>query len=199
MTTPAEQFWTWVVANAETLRDVCDRDAPILDELLEQLHAYRPGLYFELGGTPGETTELIISAEGVAERFDAVRELVAAAPALDGWEFIAFKPAHGFTFVTEHGRARIDAARSWFLPMESAARPDQLGLRLAVDDYTAEVHEDFLFAAFIVLDVGLGELSAARDIQHVAVGRTPADPAAEGYIALPELPSYIRWRAQRRA
>jgi hypothetical protein len=113
--------------------------------------------------------------------------------------FIAFKPAHGFTFVTEHGRARIEAAKSWFLPLESSAKQDQFGLRLGVDDYTQDAHEDYLFAAFIVLDTGLGELSAARDIGHVEVGRTPPDPAAEGYLELPELPAFIRWRAKRRA
>ena len=129
---PAERFWSWVVANEPTLRTVGDHHAPILDELLEQLHAYSPGLFFELGGIAGETTELIISAEGKAERFDAVKALVAAAPPLDGWEFIAFKPAHGFTFVTEHGRARIDAAKARFLPLESATKPDQLLRRIVL-------------------------------------------------------------------
>lgn len=188
------RFWTWVAAREQSLRAITDRDAPILDELLERLHACSPGLFFELGGTPGDTTELIITAEGVAERFDAVRQVVRAAPALTGWEFIAFKPAHGFAFVTQHGQARIDAARSWFLPLESASRPDQFGIRLACDEYDPDAHEDFLFAAYIVIDTGLGELAAARDVHHIEVELTPATPATSDYLPLPELPAFLSRR-----
>ena len=102
---PAARFWSWFAANASALRTVAGSE----DLLLDRLHGYCPELFFEIGGAPGGATELIITAEGDRSRFDAVRALVAAAPALVGWTFIAFRPPQGFAFVTRHERAEIDA------------------------------------------------------------------------------------------
>ena len=57
--TPADRFWEWIAANQRALRRSPASDAPILDELLERLHAYDPDVYFLIGGIPGGTTELI--------------------------------------------------------------------------------------------------------------------------------------------
>jgi len=194
----AEEFWAWVVANERKLREASNANDPVLDDLLRQLHAYCSDLYFEIGGVVDGATELIITAEGNSSYFDAVRRLVELAPALPGWKFVAFKPPHGFAFVTKHGRATINAAKAWFLVLTSASRPDLLGLRIACDEYTPDAHDDFLFGARIAIQAGLGEVSAARDVQHVEVGRTPDSPAADGYIALRELPKYLAWRAKSR-
>ena len=62
----------------------------ILDELLDNLHAYCDKLYFNIGGEYGGQQELTITAEGKTDYFDAVEELIKEAPELEGWSFIAF-------------------------------------------------------------------------------------------------------------
>jgi hypothetical protein len=51
----------------------------------------------------------------------------------------------------------------------------------------------------VILDTGLGERSAALDLQHTEVVGAPTDPASLGYIELPELAEYIAWRKKRLA
>jgi hypothetical protein len=189
-------FWKWVSSHAQELRRRLEGADPLLDDVRNELHRYCPELYFEVGGLPGATTALIITAEGNSSAFDAVRALVDAAPSLPGWEFIAFKPAQGFAFVTEHGRARIDASRSWFMPLESKSAPTQFGLVLACDEYSPDAHDDFMFAARVVIRTGLGELAAATSVHHIEIEETPSAPASRGYIELPELPQYLSWRAR---
>jgi hypothetical protein len=119
---------------------------------------------------------------------------VEAAPRIDGWKFVAFKPAAGFGFVTQYESARIDASKSWFMPLESKLEPKHFGMRLACDDYVAEHREDFLAAAQLVVETGLGELAAAENVSFLDVERTPTSPADRGYLELPALAAYLDWR-----
>lgn len=194
----ADRFWLWFTANAQQLRPIeASRKEAHLDEVLEHLHAYAPKLFFEIGGAPDGPTELVITAPGDRELFHAVEALIARAPSLDGWRFIAFKPAHGFDFVTEYGATRLDPAKCWFMPLTSTRQPGQLGLRVACPDFDPDHRDDFENAVHVVLHTALGEMSAAQDIDHVEVGALPDDPEDDGYIELIELPAYITWRCSR--
>ena len=54
-------------------------------------------------------------------------------------------------------------------------------------------------AVLVILDTGLGERSAALDLQHTEVTELPTDPESLGYIELPELADYVAWRKKRLA
>ncbi len=188
-----EDFWRSFVEAASSLADVDrpDREQQ-LDALLEALHRYHESLYFEVGGPPEGPNELVITAEGRREHFDIVKALVASAPTLDDWVFIALKPAHGFRFVTEYEGVAADPKEMWFLPLEDSE--GRLGLRIAGPAYEHERLDEFRYACLLQLDGGLGEEQAQREVAHVEVAELPADPAAAGYIELVELPAFIQWR-----
>lgn len=198
MTSSAAAFWRWVAEHEAELRAVIAEptgEEPVLEALLEALHAVDPNLYYLLGGD--ETGhELIITAEGELKAFPAVQALVAAAPALPGWQFIAFKPPMGCDFVLRHEAASIDANQTWFLP---ATSPSGFGVKLACPSFTGKHADDYEFAAIELLDVVLGELVAARDVKHLEVVKLPASPETAGFRRLAELPDFLaaRGAAQR--
>jgi len=195
-----EQFWAWFTANEARFRGIRRLDnEPLLDEILSHLHAYSERLFFMIGGDPDRPTELIVTAEGDKRAFGAVRALVDAAPKLAGWKFIAFKPAGGFAFVCTWEGARIDVKRAWFLPLLSTTTPAQFGVRLGCDEYVETLHDEFVAAAYVVLDTALGELVAASEIHHVDVGLTPSEPESQGYMRLSELPAFIAWQNAKAA
>jgi hypothetical protein len=197
--TKARRFWEWFVRNEPRLRvRQKPRDEALLDEVLNQLHEYCDQLWFEYGGMPEGPHEFIISAGGHVEFFAAARRLVAAAPDIPNWRFIALKPASGFDFVTEYQELLLDPGKMWFLPLKSGSNPDDLGLLITGPAHAEASRRDFLAACWVVLDCGLGEQAAAENIQHLEVGPMPDDPPANGYIELHDLKEYIEWRTRRK-
>jgi hypothetical protein len=193
-------FWSWFEksrARLETYTD--DEREGVLDEILEELHKYSAGLWFEIGGHPEGPKELIISAEGDSDYFAEVVSLVAQAPKFDGWKFIAFKPPQGFEFTTTYEDLHVDPAKSWFLPLDSASDPKSLGLRVAVADFNESKAKAFTTAVYLVVDAGLGELRAGKYINYVEVVAVPSNPEIEGFIELTELDQYITWREAKRS
>jgi hypothetical protein len=202
MTDPSDDvraFWEWFALHEARFRSIDSSRDPRLDEILRRLHGFSPKLYFEIGGAPEGPTEFIVTAEGRRDLYSEVRRLIAAAPALDGWRFIAFKPAHGFDFVTDYEGVHVDPKRCWFMPLTSAKRPNSLGLRIAVPDFQELRRDAFVTALLKVLDTALGELAAAEEIETVVVAPLPADPPRDGWIELIELPAYLMWRRRRAA
>jgi hypothetical protein len=199
---PVSAFWRWFAANEARFRAVAiagtARDA-LLDEIQEQLHTVNPQLYFEIGSARGGPTQLVITAAGRRDLFAVVHDLVVAAPALEGWSFVALKPAAGFEFEAQYGAATVDPEACWFLPLESAAEPGRLGVLVGCPGFDPAVRQDFENAVLVALDTGLGEQRAAEQIGHVEVGPLPRAPAEEGLIELPELPAFLDWWRAHRA
>src|SRR5262245_24391790 len=84
------QFWNWFVAHETDLWAVPDREDPWLDQLHEALSTYREGLSFELSDEEGGVRDLIVSASGDRDLFEAVDALVKDAPSLERWRIIPF-------------------------------------------------------------------------------------------------------------
>ncbi len=195
--TTANEFWTWFAANEARFRNLAGPEAEteaLLDEILDHLHEFSDGLYFEIGGPADGPLELIITAEGDADFFPQVRDLVAQAPPIPGWKVIAFRPAMGFEYVIDCSGLEISPQDCWFEPMASAEAPEQFGMRVVGPGYTEESQEDFAAAICQIIEVGLGEIAAADEIHYLEFGPLPADPEAEGYLELPALAAYLEWR-----
>ena len=91
------RFWKWFAVHQTSYLHLDEKEHDeveyLLNELLQQLHVYCDKLVFQIGGSEPEVKELIISAEGNAEYFGIVEELVFMAPKLQHWRFIALAPA----------------------------------------------------------------------------------------------------------
>lgn len=195
----AKDFWDWFKKNNAKyffLNQIDDEEEreKLLNEFMEQLHKYSEKLFFEIGGHPDETQDLIITAEGNMDYFAKVEELVNKAPQIKNWNIIAFKPPVDSNFVTEYNGVKIDPLKAWFMPLENKNAPKQLGLKIYTLDYSPSRNNDYLTAAYIALDSLLGEKSSALNVQHVEVAELLNDFQKEKLISLSQLPQYLKWK-----
>jgi hypothetical protein len=195
-------FWSWFRQNKPALDQLDDPDEPFWDDALAELAKVHPELRFALssleGAPKGAPREFVLTASCDTELFDTVDALVAAAPKLPGWQWVALKPPMGFDFVTEFEDLTLDPAEMWFFPVRDSARPRMLALRIATPGITRRKEGQYFEAVAIVLETGLGERSAASDLQDLQVVAPPQNLKAEGYAPLKDLPAYIAWNKANR-
>lgn len=191
------EFWSWFAAHQSELSRLLTPQERFWDVVLEQIKKVDAHLAFELSRDCHPAREFVITAGGHVDSFSIAEELVGLAPDVEGWTFVALKPAQGFKFKTTYEGIDFDPRRMWFLPLDSASRPMALGIRVGVPDLhcinKATAHD----AVLVILETGIGERSAALDIQHTEVTDLPSDPPSLGYIELCELADYIKWRKTR--
>lgn len=161
------------------------------DEALGKIKQIDRSLAFELGMLTN-MRELVITSQGHADAFPLVEALVAQAPPALNWKFTALKPPMGFAFTTTYEGIRFDPRQMWFLPLKSASRPTQLGLRVCIPDFSPAIKREAKNAIAIILATALGEREAAM-IDHTEVANLPSSPGVAGYTRLDELPRYIEW------
>ena len=191
------QFWNWFESRQASflfLNEVSAQEKDrLMNDLLEQLHAYSTGLYYEIGGHPDEDeVELIITAEGNRDYFEKVETLVDGAPVLKNWRFIKFRQAHGPGFVTEYDGTRFDPDKILFIPLIHKTNPSKIGFNVCYSELTEENRAKYLSATYILLDTLLGEKAAVCDIDFFDVVNTPQDILDYDIGHLSGIADYIR-------
>lgn len=190
-----KQFWDWFVRHARQLRNPSGRSyEQLTDELLDILQGYHEGLSFEIGSD--EIEELVITAYGDTDHFDAIEKLVSQAPPITGWKVTAFKPPMEGDFRLEMDDVLIDTAHTFFVPLESLSAPDDVGLRVYLDGFDPARDESYMCALSTALQTILGEKSFAYDVQHIEIEPLPGDTA--GLIPISGIPDYIKWKKEQR-
>jgi hypothetical protein len=193
-----KEFWRWFQAHREEFYVLTDTAAPFWDVALGQLQRLDKRLWFELSmPDDDDDREFIITVEGHADIFPLADAIIALAPQISGWQLIALKPPMGFDFTTTYEGIRFEPRAMWFLPLDSSSRPEDLGLRVGVPNFTDDIKRQASNAVAVILDTALGERAAALDIQHLEVSALPESPESHGYIELYELPTYIESRKRR--
>ncbi|RTQ46242.1 DUF695 domain-containing protein [Hymenobacter gummosus] len=190
-------FWQWFGANHQRFFDAVKRhdnlDEEFFDELSPQLDEVNPDYYF-LVGMDDDTAELVITVDGAVQNIVFAEELVAAAPSLPGWRFVALKPAVGDSIsLTMDGRA-YNADNLSFYATTSSAYPDEIDLTFVYADWQPADEDAIRTGVLIFLDNYLGELSLATQIDETAVVG-PAAATGE-LIPLSKLQDYLHWRQQ---
>lgn len=195
MSLSPSSFLTWFQGFADRLPQ---NDVPntLQDELLSQLHCYDKRLFF-LICTNTSPCELIITADGNKDAFQSVDSLVAAAPKLVGWTFIALKPPMGFDFRITDGPISLDVSKLWFMPLYSSADPSALGIVLAFPDADFVLENQSVDTAYTILETSIGERSCTNNIAHVVVDDHPEAPEDNGYLKLIQLPDYIEFHKRQ--
>jgi hypothetical protein len=190
-------FWTWFASNNAAIRAMPNADAPFWDTVLAQLKRVHKGLAFEMSDEDRGIRDFVLTAQSDRRLFPLIDAMIAAAPPRRGWTFTALKPAMGFDFVTDYEGVKFDPKSMWFLPLNLKDHPAHLGLRIGIPRLRDQDHDAADFASRIILETALGERAAATDIRHIEVAALPSQPEKAGYIELPELPAYLKWRKSK--
>ena len=179
-----ERFWQWFEQNSSRLFAFeTDRDG-VFRDLTAALHKVHEGLTFEFGPVKNGKREFIVSADGIRDRFPAVQNLVAAAPAMSQWTVIPFRPPKGIGTVIQYEGQRVGPEDVWF---RAEADGDRIGLTLFVRGLTEETKQAFGGATFILLDSALGEFTVETRVGYIEWERLPDDPEAAGLQPFPAI------------
>jgi hypothetical protein len=188
-----QDFWTLFSLRADALSKIGSAEDPVYDEILAKLHEVHDGLFFEFSTKDG-ASELIITAEGERALFGLVDDIVASAPKVQGWSYVALKPKLGLArSITWEGHV-IDCAEVVFEPLEDEKSGD-FGIRLLVPDLAKDKEESAHNGLLRVLDHALGERRFADEIRFTEVSALDGD--ADDYIPLSALDRFIDWRKEQ--
>lgn len=187
-----ERFWCTFAVHRADLERIESAESPAYDNLLESLQRIDEGLYLEFCTTPG-ANELIISAEGDADLFPLVDEVVRQAPAMDDWAVFALKPKIGFPAATRWEGTNVTIGDVLVLPV--FRNTGEMGLRLYVHGLTEANKTDIHNALLRALDHGLGERRFAECVESTWV--YSAEDAPSQAFRLPELDAYLEARTKR--
>lgn len=132
--------------------------------------------------------EFIVSADGDRKLFSTAKRLVAAAPALPGWRFIALRPPKPV------GNLRLPSGRVlrlkdiWFIATPNGSGFD---VNLAINGFEPSTHEAFASGSFLMLDALLGEEVVETRIRGMRWMPLPTNPKPLGLRPISELPELL--------
>lgn len=182
-------FWQWFRETEDRLFHVEDPQDDVLALLGREMDRVARGLTFELGPVDDGRRELVVSADGIRERFPDVQRLVSSAPPLDRWTVTAFrqrKPPDLWRL--ELNGECLDHHDVWFQP---AVAQGHIHLTLFVRGLRAENKQTLQGATFLLLDCALGEFDVEQWIGELQWAPLPIDPVASGLHPFSDLPQTV--------
>lgn len=192
-----EEFWKWFSKEAKGFHRVIQSKERVLEDFInpmrEKLSELGNQYYILVGMLDEHTADLVISAEGVVKGVVFVEELINSAPAIEGWQFTALKPAldikdvnismDGYEFVS----AKIN-----FYSNDNPDYPDEIDITVTHDDLNEENRDIIINGLYLYLDNYLGELDFINKIDQLTV-KPPAE-AERDLIPIYKLKDFLHWR-----
>lgn len=184
--TQPRDFWAWFQANREFLTQYDTNTTAVTTAVGRRLQIVDRGLTFEMGRAPDGVYEFIVSAGGNRDVFTEVRRLVSAAPQIDDWRIIAFRPRRpeGLNLNLEYAGIKVSGGDLWYR-LESDG--GELALTLFVRGMTTDNRDIMARAGFIILDQVLGEYDTATKLRVIDFAALLADPETANLKPLSDL------------
>lgn len=177
-------FWSWFTQESEALRRL--EPQLMAERLVHALDAHVGAIGVLIADEEEDgALDVVLTAHREAVLFPAVKALVAEAPEVEGFRFIALKPASGFDFSLEVEDVEVDASVIRFEPLLGTAG---VGLKVYLPDEAAR-DEDVKDLIWLLLESGLGEEIAAG-ITHVEAAPL-SSPEAKDATPLPDLAGFL--------
>lgn len=188
--TKQQDFWAWFKENKDFLETFHTNTEAVTRAVGMRLLNVDRGLTYEMGQAADGIYEFIVSADGVRDVFPEVIKHVRAAPEIDGWRIIAFRPRKpdALNFKLEYAGLAISGNDIWY---RSEGEGDTFNLTVLVRGLNAQNEKKAIRAAFVMLDLALGEYDVATKLRSIDFGALPPDPDSQGLKPLSALPGEV--------
>ena len=172
-------FWTWFKEKESEFPATAEFGASYGKELSRRLALVHPGLVYEISVPENGPKELVISADGLRNLIPHVRNLVGAAPAVEGWTFTAFRPRMKdyAKFKLRFGGREFDPGKLWCYSRVQGGRFDLIVYHPA---YSDEARNLIMNGTYILLDMALGEFDVMTGIRSIDHQQLPENPESKG-------------------
>jgi hypothetical protein len=186
--TAQAQFWNWLIDHESELFNFDpereDERERLFDEVASELQKIDPDLSFEFGPNAKPRREFVISASGIHRAFPSVKALADAAPTLDRWNVIAFRPRRTPLNAVEFRGKRVDPRDVQFSLRDNGK---MAGVYLFIPGFREE-DADFKVIGYILLDEALGEYDVESRIGLIEMFSPQTTTDGDRY-PLPDLPT----------
>jgi hypothetical protein len=178
-----ERFWNWFTEHESQLYNLEGDPEEMFDGLAAELQRIHPDLTFELGPRAAPR-EFVISAGGLKAAFPAVIGVVDAAPRLDRWKVIAFRPRRRPPNIVAFRGKSIDPNDVQFSLLNSGKT---VGLYLFIPEFV-DGDATLKQIGYLLLDDALGEYDVESRLGLIKM--LPPSTKTEGdRFPLVELPT----------
>ncbi len=190
-------FWRWFASHepafAQTISEQQDIEQRFLQPLSEALQKLRPHIFFLVGISGQHEFELILTPDGNLKMVAFIERLVAAAPPLPRWRFIALKPGKQQEQIgLEMAGYRFDTDNLFFFPRVDPQFPDEIDLVIVHQDYTEADATTIANGSYLFLENYLGEWSCMSQLD--VVDFCGPEAVTKALIPIGKLRDYLSWR-----
>lgn len=156
---PEVKFWEWFVAHEDKLFNQLEPRNELWIALMKRMKQVHAALVFEVGVQleADGRRQFVISADGIREAFQSVEQLADAAPPLERWNVIRFRPpipAYAENVLQMHGREIAGDSIECALARNEVGTIDVL---MRIPGCPNLKDHNFTHIGFIFLDMALGE------------------------------------------
>lgn len=187
-------FWKWFTTNEPRLFFFEKDQESLFNELAREIHRVDRDLTFEFGPVEDGRREFVISADGIKSAFPAVEALYSAAPDLDRWIWVKYRPRrHPILDLELDGLSvKVDEV-SYLLARDG----EKVGIVLFFENYSVEAKTTFEQIGYLFLDEALGEFAIETQVGFIEIHGRDSKYFDQSH-SLKELPAQFDEYLERR-
>ena len=163
---PIEKFWAWFKDNEKRLKKFEETPDKYLNEVLIQAKKIQDGLAIEFEPPKNGVINMTVSADGDKNIFSVVQNIVAKAPAIEGWKFIAFRQRINLEQVKgmklKADDHELDPEKMKFFPI---IHGDKIDIIIYTYGVKEENYNQIAYGGLLLLDNLIGEFDCVTKVR----------------------------------
>ena len=171
-----DTFWKWFIDNEKKYRNFQDNPDFYLTEILSKAKEIAVGLAVELEPPQNGIINMTISADGDADLFPMVQQIVDRALKIKGWNIFAFRQRMPIDkvkgMILKAQDHILDPGKMKFYPIITG---DTLDIIVYADNVTDENKNNVAYGCLLLLDNLLGEYDCVKRVRSYDFHSMPTE------------------------